>query len=127
MGDASQVNAESLAEAFDQMLDEEEAQAVSAPVAVAQHQFTLGQTVYSAHILRLTPNTKLNADHKGQVIMRYQPAKDSLLVTWYKWGYASSDVIHDWLHASQIPSLTILSPEECSKRFGGLPPTYGKD
>jgi hypothetical protein len=69
----------------------------------------------------------LSADKTYLGMVTGHEANGSLLVSWYKWGYASSDVIHDWLHASQIPSLTILSPEDCSKRFGGLPPTYGKE
>ena len=52
---------------------------------------------------------------------------NGIRVTWYKWGFASAEVIRDWVHAPQIPSLTVLTPEECTRRFGGLPPTYGKE
>lgn len=46
-------------------------------------------------------------------------------VTWYKWGFASEDVIRDWLPIDHARKL-ILSTEDCAKRFGGLPSFYSK-
>lgn len=52
---------------------------------------------------------------------------NGIRVTWYKWGFASADVVQNWVPASQITGLMVLSPEECTKRFKGLPPTYSKE
>lgn len=64
------ISPEKLAEAFDKVIDAEEAQA-------PQHKFALGQTVYAAHMLRLMPNITLHSNHKGQVVKRYQYAKQN--------------------------------------------------
>jgi hypothetical protein len=39
---------------------------------VAPHAFQLGQTVYAAHLLRISDSLKLPADTEGQVIRRYK-------------------------------------------------------
>jgi hypothetical protein len=66
---------ETLAESFDKLVDEEEGQAAAPQTQAGQHKFGLGQSVYTAHHLRVTDSLKLPADLQGQVILRYQPAK----------------------------------------------------
>jgi len=44
-------------------------------------------------------------------------------LVWYKWGF-SGEVESDWEHFTGIDSLTVITPEACAKRFGGLPPAY---
>lgn len=39
---------------------------------IAPHAFQLGQTVYTAHLLRITDSVKLPADSAGQVVRRYK-------------------------------------------------------
>ena len=39
---------------------------------IAPHAFQLGQTVYAAHLLRITDSLKLPADTEGQVVRRYK-------------------------------------------------------
>jgi len=45
-------------------------------------------------------------------------------IVWYKWGFTSKEVVRDWSHYAELHKLTIITPEACAKRFGGLPPAY---
>jgi len=45
-------------------------------------------------------------------------------IVWYKWGFTSKEVVRDWEYSTRIDILTVITPEACAKRFGGLPPAY---
>lgn len=44
---------------------------------ISPHAFQLGQTVYAAHLLRITDSLKLPADSQGQVVRRYKYRKQN--------------------------------------------------
>ena len=51
-----------------------------------------------------------------------QMTENGVHVRWYKWGYEGETFV-GWLNSEQFATLR-LSPEDCRKRFGGLPPEY---
>lgn len=67
--------------------------------------------------------TLLLAGEATYVGLVTQRDANGVRVTWYKWGFTSEEVIRDWLPLDHARKL-IVSAEDCSKRFGGLPSGY---
>jgi hypothetical protein len=70
------------------------------------------------------PTLFLASDGTHPGVLTASEPNGSIVVTWYKWGYASQNVVTEWVHLSRISALKPLSTEECRKRFKGLPPLY---
>lgn len=49
-------------------------------------------------------------------------ADERATITWYKWGY-DGETFREGMPLSQVRA-SLLNPDECQLRFGGLPPAY---
>lgn len=83
-------------------------------------------TLSSAPAELVAYKTLLLSEDKGYVGIVTKLNAGIAQILWYKWGYESPDTLSDWLPLAQIQRL-ILSPADCQKRFGALPPIYGKE
>ena len=83
-------------------------------------------TLASTAVAIAAYKTLLLSEDKGYVGIVTNVKAGIAQILWYKWGYESPDTLSDWLPLAEVQSL-LLSPADCQKRFGGLPPTYLKD
>jgi hypothetical protein len=75
----------------------------------------------SAENIRPAPTLVLSEDGTYPGIVT-RVTETGVHVRWYKWGY-EGETFTGWLTIEQLAT-SRLSPEDCGKRFGGLPPEY---